>query len=97
MYLQTLLLPAILFTQSSLAYYCCFQVSGRGGHVHMSKFFENGAIADDWNPVPLCLIRITKTGENCSKWTWKILDATCPGLWPVKTVGPVTADVCKPL
>ncbi|KAE9961671.1 hypothetical protein EG327_003374 [Venturia inaequalis] len=73
MHLQTLL-PAILFAQTSFAgnspYYCCVQYETSVHAKGFARYFLNGG-TENWKPQlnRACQIELTKTGEDCGKWT----------------------------
>ncbi|KAE9978324.1 hypothetical protein EG328_001498 [Venturia inaequalis] len=95
MHLQTLLLPVILFTQSSIAlYYCCGEATAIDGHRKFASYFKNGGI-ETWNPKGTCLIEWSKYGTDCSKWSARPIKNTCAGiLKPGATIGVVAATEC---
>ncbi|KAE9983528.1 hypothetical protein EG328_009868 [Venturia inaequalis] len=102
MQLQTsLLLPAILFAQSSLAYFCCYVIVTNGANTWKSTMIDSGWIADAkgntdyWTPTPDCKIEITKKGTGCANWSSRIVDTTCKSLQPVGHMGVAPEWRCR--
>ncbi|RDI85314.1 hypothetical protein Vi05172_g4690 [Venturia inaequalis] len=94
MHLLTLL-PALLFAQSSFAYYCCFEVTSKVSSRKFASFFESG-FTEPWFPEPDCELKVIKTGyTKCSQWR-STVKGLCRGLAPIATHGVVTADHCPP-
>ncbi|KAE9964671.1 hypothetical protein EG328_010279 [Venturia inaequalis] len=97
----SLLLPALLFAQSSLAYYCCFEITNNGGNNRISTLVDSGIIVDDkgnidnWYPKPDCKIEITKKGTGCGNWAWRIADSRCKSLVPIFSLGVAEYSHCS--
>ncbi|RDI81143.1 hypothetical protein Vi05172_g9023 [Venturia inaequalis] len=88
MQFQALLLPAILFAQSSVAYNCCFQVGVKGARGGYHKIFGSGP-TENWVLASDCTVAVFKPGNDCSRWYARATAGTsCSGLgnWEGKSV-----------
>ncbi|KAE9972371.1 hypothetical protein EG328_005063 [Venturia inaequalis] len=95
MHLQTLL-PAILFAQSSFAYYCCFEIGNLGSDKHYNKVMLSGGV-ESWYPQTNCGVAVVKNGDGCAAWTSRIFFGSCIGLVPIGKRGVVPWDRCRNL
>ncbi|TID26686.1 WD repeat-containing protein 5 [Venturia nashicola] len=94
MHFQTLL-PAILFAQSSFAYFCCYQWKDENAFTSFHTYFsaDGHGGKDTWNPFNGCTITINKQGNGCGQWT-KTTTKACNADSPYVHIGVAPNSAC---
>ncbi|KAE9984576.1 hypothetical protein EG327_004990 [Venturia inaequalis] len=91
MYFRTFL-PAIIFAQSSFAYWCCWKFT-TDGHIEEATYIENGP-KYRYNAGAGCIIFIERSGRNCAEWYGQELGNTCVNAGPNRQFGVTDASWC---
>ncbi|RDI84344.1 hypothetical protein Vi05172_g5755 [Venturia inaequalis] len=88
-----ILLPAILFAQTSFAYHCCYAMTPPNNNNVVAKIFSSGG-KENWSPEAYCVVEIDKTGRSCGDWSSRIINNSCISLKAFTVFGPAAASVC---
>ncbi|TLD25752.1 WD repeat-containing protein 5 [Venturia nashicola] len=91
MQFQTLL-PAILFAQSSFAYFCCFEYWDSVHAFQYHRYFGGNAVVP-WTPFEGCTVTVNTYGSDCSKWT-HIVTPGCRADTPRLHIGVAPNNKC---